>query len=108
MDAGTLAFFSYAANLVAQGADSFLTSAGLAKGFTELNPLSNFMIKKLGQAGWNAIKMGALPFLGLAIPLFLNKPEYANAFNFTMAAVTAPVVVWNFIQLKRKKIAIFG
>jgi hypothetical protein len=87
-----------------QFADSYLTAVGIKNGFVEGNPVTRFLFKKLGVAGTNAIKIGALPVVGFFVEYYSGLP---GAFNGTMAAVTAVAVVSNFIQLKRKKVSIF-
>jgi len=103
MDASVAAFIAYAANAVVQFADNNLTATGLAHGFVEGNPVTRFLIKHVGTVGSGAVKIGLIPFAGIIVDL---TQHLSFGFNATMAAVTVVAVVWNAIQLKKRKISI--
>lgn len=106
MDSGILLFVSYASNLVTQWLDSNLTSIGLTHGFKEANPVTRFLMAKLGNAGTNFIKIGAVPFAAMVIGMISHHPEIGYVGNSVIAAVTLPVVVKNVLLLKKNKIKI--
>lgn len=106
MDADIVMFGGYCANLLMQYVDGEYTHQGLSHGAVELNPVTKFLLNKLGVAGAGAVKWGAMPILGGFLDLQLMKYNTFPCANLIMAGITLPVVIWGAIQLKRMKLSI--
>jgi hypothetical protein len=107
MDALTVAFVTYGVNVGTQYYDAYLTQKGLSNKLAEGNPVTRFLISKLGVAGAGAIKFGAVPFLAFLVPTVAGHPGYAALLNGLIAGVTYPVIVKNVKLLRQNKISIF-
>lgn len=95
-------FGGYGVNLIAQGLDSYLTTIGLDHGLKEGNPVSRFLINKIGSVATTGVKMGAVPLIAVVVESVFKIPGYVNLF---MAAATLPIVVRNYFLLKKNKIS---
>lgn len=96
-------FGGYAANMVAQFADSYLTAIGTDHGFKEGNPVTRYLLSKIGEAGTNTIKLGFVPLVFVIVEHITGIPGWLNGL---MAAATVPIVVRNFLLLRKNKISI--
>lgn len=103
-------FIAFGLHSAGEFLDAYSTNIALTCGkniFTEGNPISAWLIKKIGLGATAAIKMGVVPIAITVTGILASSYEKeAIIANLTLAAITGTIGILNLIKIKKAGISI--